>query len=343
MKNLIYLLSVFVALVFYSCSENNPLVPPVISTSEGVFILSEGGMTPGSSKLSYYNSNKDSFYVNVFNPTTLGLFPDGMIKYNNNLYITEQGNFYAAGRIYKTDMNGTVVSQNSVGTNPYSLCTANNKLYITNGPTSKVSVVEVNSLNTIKEINVGVYPQEIISYNNKVFVCNTSTYGGASDSTVSIIDANSDEVTKILRVDKDPSGLAITNDGRLLVSSNSTGGKIYVFEATTYNLIDSLFSPYGFSKDFSIDKLSNVVYFIGINSDIVKLNLDTRAFTKFISKPSTQSFIYGYVYDYVSQKHYLADAGDFASVGNLLVYSAGGTSLKSLNTGVAPRRIIVNK
>lgn len=343
MKYLIYLLSVLAAINIYSCSENNPLVPTVISTSEGVFVLSEGGMTPGSSKLSYYNSNKDSFYVNVFNPTNLGLFPDGMIKYNDNLYITEQGNFYASGKIYKTDMNGTVVSQNSVGTNPYSLCTANNKLYITNGPTSKVSVVELHSLNTIKEINVGVYPQEIISYNNKVFVCNTSTYGGASDSTVSIIDANSDEVTKILRVDKDPSGLAVTNDGRLLVSSNSANGKIYVFEATTYNLTDSLFSPYGFSKDFSVDKLSNIVYFIGVNSDIIKLNLDTRVFSKFISKPSTQSFIYGYIYDYVSQKHYLADAGDFVSAGTLLVYNASGTISKSLITGFAPRRIIVNK
>jgi YVTN family beta-propeller protein len=240
-------------------------------------------------------------------------------------------------------MNGTVVLQKSVGTNPYSLCTANNKLYITNGPTSKVSVVEVNSLNTIKEINVGVYPQEIISYNNKVFVCNTSIYGGASDSTISIIDANSDEVTKVLRVDKDPSGLVITNDGRLLVSSNGSFGKIYVFEAITYNLVDSLFSPYGFSKDFSIDKLSNNVYFIGANSDVVKLNLDTRTFSKLISKPNPQSFIYGYIYDYVSQKHYLADAGDFVSVGNLLVYSASGTPTKTLVTGVAPRRIIVNK
>jgi YVTN family beta-propeller protein len=342
MKNLIYILSVFITLAFYSCNENNPVIPPVISTSEGVFVLSEGGMTPGSSKLSYYNSKNDSFYVSVFNPTTLGLFPDGMIKYNNNLYITEQGNFYAAGKVYKTDMNGTVVSQNSVGTNPYSLCTANNKLYITNGPTSKVSVVEVNSLNTIKEINVGVYPQEIISYNNKVFVCNTSTYGGASDSTISVIDANSDEITKTLRVDKDPSGLVITNNGRLLVSSNSASGKIYVFEATNFNLIDSLYSPYGFSKDFSADKLSNVVYFIGSNSDIVKLNLDTRVFSKFITKPNAQSFIYGYAYDYVGQKHYLADAADFASSGSLLVYSASGTLSKTLITGVAPRRIIVN-
>jgi YVTN family beta-propeller protein len=266
-----------------------------------------------------------------------------MIKYNGNLYITEQGNFNAAGKIYKTDMNGTVVVQNSVGKNPYSLCAANNKLYITNGPVSKISVVEPNSLGTIKEITVGVYPQEIISYNNKVLVCNTSAYGGASDSTISIIDANSDEVVKTLKVAKDPSGLAITNDGKLLVASADPGGKIYIFGANNYNLVDSLFSPFGFSKDFSIDKLSNNVYFIGINSEVIKLNLDTKTFTKFITKPTADSFIYGYVYDYVGQKHYLADAKNFTSAGNLLVYNANGTMSKSIMAGVAPRRIIVNK
>ena len=325
-----------------SCSDNNPVVPPVTVTSEGVFVLSEGGMTPGSSKLSYYNSNKDSFYVSLFNPVTLGLFPDGMIKYNSNLYVTEQGNFFAAGKIYKTDMNGTVISQNSVGTNPYSLCASNNKLYITNGPTSKVSVLDVSTLNTLKEINVGVYPQEIISYNNKVFVCNTSTYGGASDSTVSVIDANTDEVVKVLRVDKDPSGIAITNDGRLLVSSNSSTGKIYVFETSSFNLADSLYSPFGFSKDFSVDKSTNNVYFIGVNSDIVKLSLDNKNFTKLISKPSAQSFIYGYAYDYLNQKHYLADAMDFVSSGRFLVYDVNGTMIKTFITGIAPRRIIIN-
>lgn len=342
MKNIIHLLSVLIFLNLISCGENNPLVPPAAITSDGVFILSEGGMSPGSSKLSYYSISKDSIYMNVFNPSTLGLFPDGMIKYNNNLYITEQGNFYAAGKVYKTDLNGTVISQSSVGTNPYSLCMANGKLYITNGPVSKVSVVDINSLSTLKEINVGVYPQEIVSFNNKVYVCNTSTYGGASDSTVSVIDALSDNVIKTLRVDKDPSGLAITNNGKLLVSSNSSSGKIYVFNTNDFSLTDSLFSPFGFSKDFSIDNASNDVYFIGVNGDIIKLNIAAKIFTKFISNPGAQSFIYGYIFDNVSKNHYLADAGDFVSAGRIYVYNASGTLKKTLLAGIAPRRMVVN-
>jgi YVTN family beta-propeller protein len=341
MKNLIYFIALFITVTFYSCNENNP-VTAVISTSEGVFVLNEGGMNPGSSKLSYYNSVKDSFYVNVFNPTTLGLFPDGMIKYNSNLYITEQGNYNAPGKIYKTDMNGTVISQSSIGTNPYSLCAANNKLYITNGPASTVSVADLNSLNTIKNISVGVYPQEIISYNNTVFVCNTGTFGGASDSTISVIDANSDDVIKTLTVDKNPSSLAITNSKKLIAASNSTNGKIYVFETVTYTLVDSLYSPYGFSKDFSVDRNTDNVYFIGYDGDIIKLDFRTKTFSSVIGKPSN-AFIYGYVFDYINGKHYLADAVNFTSAGNLKIYSENGSYIKDFQTGIAPRRILINK
>ena len=341
MKKLIYLFTVLLFATIYSCSDNT-VVNPIVTTSDGVFLLSEGSFSAGSSKLSYYNSTKDSFYVNVFNPSNLGLYPNGIFKLNSNLFITEQGNFGSAGKIYKTDMNGTVISQQSVGTNPYSLTSANNKLYVTNGPSSKVSVVDPSSLGTIKEITVGVYPQEILSYNNKVFVCNTSAYGGANDSTISVIDAVTDAVVNTLRVDKDPASLCITNSNKLLAASTGTSGKIYVYETVTYTLVDSLYSPFGFSKDFSVDRNSDNVFFIGNDGDIIKLDFSTKAFTKFIVKPSN-SFIYGYVFDYIGGKHYLADAVNFISNGSLKIYSANGSYIKEYQTGIAPRRFLINK
>ena len=327
MKNTLYLILFVLSLLFVSCSSDNA-VNPVITTSNGVFLLSEGSFSAGSSKLSYYDFSKDSFYVNVVNPYNLGAYPDGMIKHNGSLFITEQGNFGSAGKIYRADLNATILSQQSIGTNPYSLCSSNNKIYVTNGPSSKVLVIDPVSLNVLKEILVGAYPQEIMSYNSKVFVCNTSAYGGASDSTVSVIDAGTDAVVNTLKVDKDPSSLVITNNNKLLVSSWSASGKIYVFETVTFTLVDSLFSPYGFSKDFSADKNSNDVYFIGYDGDIVKLSMDTKQFSKIISKPAVNSFIYGYVFDYMSGKHFLADAKDFMSSGSMYIYSANGNLLK---------------
>ncbi len=341
MKNTLYLILFVLSLLFVSCSSDNA-VNPVITTSNGVFLLSEGSFSAGSSKLSYYDFSKDSFYVNVVNPYNLGAYPDGMIKHNGSLFITEQGNFGSAGKIYRADLNATILSQQSIGTNPYSLCSSNNKIYVTNGPSSKVLVIDPVSLNVIKEILVGAYPQEILSYNSKVFVCNTSAYGGTSDSTVSVIDAGTDAVVNTLKVDKDPSSLVITNNNKLLVSSWSASGKIYVFETVTFTLVDTLFSPYGFSKDFSADRNSNDVYFIGNEGDIIRLNMDTKQFSKIITKPAVNSFIYGYVFDYMSGKHFLADAKDFMSSGRMYIYSANGSLLKQFETGTAPRRFLIN-
>lgn len=339
----IYLLLIIISVItLSSCSDNNP-VNSVVATSEGVFLLSEGSFSPNTSRLSYYNSVKDSFNLNVFNPSNLGLYPDGIIKYNNMLFITEQGNFGSAGKIYMTDMNATVQQQKSVGTNPYSLCAANGKIYITNGPSSKVSVVNASDLSTIKEISVGAYPQEIMSYNNRVFVCNTSVYGGASDSTISVIDAGTDAVVQTLKVDIDPVSVVVTNNNKLLVASWSNSGRIYEFETITFTQTNVYTSPYGFMKEFCADRNANDVYFVGYDNDIIRFNLDTKQFSKVITKPTANSFIYGYVYDYIGGRHYLADAKNFVSNGAMYVYDSGGNFLKEYPTGVAPRRFLVNK
>ena len=198
---------IIIVLLFSSCTRDAVIIPepPVVITTNGAYILSEGGVNPGSSKLSFYSIPKDSFYINIFSPGNLGLFPSGLIFKNNNLFVTEQGNFGSAGKIYKLDTNGTTLLSQVIGTNPYSLTSANNKIYITNGPASNVSVVDMNSLSIIKNIGVGAYPQEILAIGNKVFVCNTSLYGGAQDSTVSVIDATTDNVVKTVIVQKDPS------------------------------------------------------------------------------------------------------------------------------------------
>ncbi len=342
MKNIYALIFILLAVTLTSCTDSNP-VNPVVVTTEGVFLLSEGTFSQNSSKLSYYNSVKDSFSLNIFNPSNLGLYPNGIINYNSTLFLTEQGNYGSAGKIYKTDMNATVQQERSIGTNPYSLCASNGKIYLTNGPSSKVVVLNPSDLSTIKEITVGVYPQEIISYNNRVFVCNTSAYGGASDSTISVIDAGTDAVINTFKVDIDPVSVVITNSNKLLAASWSASGKIYEFETITYTLTNVYNSPYGFMKEFCADRNNNDVYFAGSDNEIIRFNLDTKQFSKVISKPTPNSFIYGYVYDYISGKHYIADAKNFVSNGSMYIYDSAGNFLKECQTGIAPRRFLINK
>lgn len=339
------LISVFV--ICYSGCDREDITNPIVSDTEknGVYILGEGLFNnPGTANLSFYNQNSNNFTVNIFNPGELGNTPDGLIISGDELFITEQGNFGSAGKIYKTDTNGTVISSNSVGINPYSLAIANGKIYTTNGPAGNVSVVDKNSLATITTVAVGVYPQEILSIGNKVFVCNTSVFMGVTDSTVSVIDAVSDLVIATIKVRQSPSSLAVTNDGKLLVGcpGSSAEGMIYKIDPGNYTKLDSLAAGNGFGKDIAVDENTENIYFISDDNNIVRLNLVTKTSEIFITNTNpSASYFFGYNFDSRKLKHYIADAKNFTNNGSLYVFDGKGTLLSTFSTGVAPRRILI--
>lgn len=348
-RNILSILFIINLVYLSGCSRDDVIINTPVAgvTSEGAYILSEGGFSAGSSRLSFFNSITGSFSLSIFNPGSLGLYPDGMILENSNLYITEQGNFGVSGKIYKTDTNGTVIVSNNAGTNPYSLTAANGKLYVTNGPANNVSVVDQNSLTTSSTISVGVNPQEILAIGNKVFVCNTSEFMGATDSTVSVIDANSDIVAAVIKVRQTPSSLAVTNDMKLLVGCPGApaSGIIYKIDPSNYAILDSFVINNGFAsgfgKDIAVDRSSDNIYFISNLNNIVRLNLITKESTVFIYNTNTADYFYGYNYDSKNVRHYITDAKDFVSNGSLSVYDGNATLLNTFATGIAPRRIVI--
>lgn len=338
------LLPLGLSIFFLTCSREEIITnsPPVIQSTKGAYILSEGGFSPGSSKLSLYSVTKDSFYLNIFSGGLLGLFPDGLILFNNFLYLTEQGNFNGPGKLHKLDTTGAVIlTSQPFGRNPYSLTIANNKIYVTNGPESNVSVLDINFLTGVKTIGVGAYPQEILSFGNKVFVCNTSVFNGAKDSTVSVIDAISDNVVASITVKMNPSSLAITKDNKLLIGCADSLNRAYIYltDPNTYVKLDSFLIPEGFDKDITVDKNTNDIYFISYLNDIVKLNLTTKS-TSTVLYFNPPAFIYGYGFDYVNKKHYILDAINFTVDGKLYIYNVNGSIEKTFVAGIAPRRVV---
>ncbi|MFZ1288666.1 MAG: T9SS type A sorting domain-containing protein [Melioribacteraceae bacterium] len=304
---------------------------------KSVFVLSEGGFSSGTSMLSKISLPNGEFSQNIFNPGNIGLYPDGLIVNNNEIYLVEQGSFGGSGKIYKLDSNGTIINSKEIGINPYSLAIANGKIYLTNGPTSSVSVINESDLNSVKEISVGVYPQEIISYDGKILVANNSLWGGDSDSTVTVIDSQTDEIVGTIIAKTNPSSLAITNIGNLLIGCPS--GIIYEVELTNFTKVDSFtVTDYGFGKDIFVAKNNDMIYFKSTSNSIIRLNLSTKETTIAINDTNIL-YTYGYGYDYISGNHYLTDAKNFASNGSLNVYDNNGKILNTYETSTAPRRI----
>lgn len=85
-KNLILLLLLLITVINYQgCNRDEVVNPnlPAKTDIEGVYVLSEGGFASGTAKLSYYSIKRDTFFLNIFNPGNLGLFPDGIIIFYN--------------------------------------------------------------------------------------------------------------------------------------------------------------------------------------------------------------------------------------------------------------------
>lgn len=308
-----------------------------------VYILSEGGFSAGSSKLSMLDNYTGTFTQNIFSPGNIGLYPDGLIYYDGYLYMLEQGSFGGSGKIFKLDTNGTVINSKVTGVNPYSLAISNNKVFITNGPASSVTILNASDFTDIGTIQVGVYPQEILSGGGKVYVANTSLYGGAEDRTVSVVDAvTNTQLTKIV-VQKDPSSLAMTPDGYLLVAcpGDAANGVIYKIDTATFAKTDSFFVPAeGVGKDLVVDKNDTSLYFISSNGNLVHYNMSTRQVNVVVNSVLGTNYFYGYGYDYLAKKHYVLDAKNFTVTGSLYVYNQSGTLLNIYSTGIAPRRVI---
>jgi len=350
----LYLVSLIILTIsMSSCTRDEINAPPVIVTinSKGTYILTEGGFNPGTSKLSYYNKTADSFHVSIFNPGSLGLYPNGLLYDNGNLFISEQGNFGAAGKIYKTDTNGTVVMSGSAGVNPYSMTITNNKIYLTNGPNNSVTVLDKNTLSQITTIGVGIYPQEILSIGNKVFVCNTNVFNGGTDSTVSVIDAVTDNLVATIPVSRNPSSLAVSEDAHLLVGcpGDSLGAVIYKIDPVALIITTAYRNhKFGLSKDI-VSIGNNEIIYIGGNiyseQNIVKYSLTTRTGQSIIPKPAA-GLNYGLSYDNENSRIYVCvAAADFTSSGRFRIYGNTGSLINEfiITGGITPRRIALKK
>lgn len=352
MKKVIWnLLLAVLILNLNGCGRDEIITPDVqVNSTKGAYVLCEGGFNAGTSNLSFYNNTTDSLYNDIFNPGSLGLLPDGMIYNDNSLFIVEQGNFGSSGKLYKTDTNGTELASVNVGTNPYSLTAAFSKLFITNGPANNVSVVDKNTFAVIGNVSVGIYPQEILAIGNNVFVCNTSEFGGQTDSTVSVIDAQTNLVTATIQVRKTPSALAISTDGKLLVGcpGDVNSAAIFKIDPLSFNKIDSFTNlQFGFSKDISVLSSQNII-FIGGNvyddAGIIKYDLTGRTSEQIIPRPST-GVNYSLASNSAENIIYVGYTPDFSASGKLRIYNLSGTFQKEYNIagGVAPRRIVVKR
>lgn len=337
------LLFSFLALLIVSCSDNNDAEPDPLEFSS-VHVTNEGNFNDSNGSITSFNPEEGSSVQNAFEDENgrpmAGIIQDSKI---------------ADGRLYVVSNNEDKIevldaeSLESIDTITLSDTPADIEVideetaYVTYLFSGTVGVIDLNEMEATDEtIEVGMQPRDIIYFNEQLFVANN---GSGDDSTVSVIDPESDEVVNTMEVGAGPNQIVADDAGRLWVvcsgkvayddngdrdPDNDIPGSLHVLDGTDESSIEVIETG-GHPSELTLDLQNGIgflldeeVYPVDLNeievgeSPVISRNLNA------IEYFPEQQVIYGGVSNGYSQD------------GKALLFDIEGTAVDSFSTGIAP-------
>jgi len=219
-----------------------------------------------------------------------------------------------------------------------------NKAYVTDLYASAVYVVDLQDYSVAETtIPVGTNPDRIIEYNGFAYVANN---GFGSDSTIFKIDVSTDAVVDTFEVNRGPGGMVVDSEGTLWVISGGYAGdfdenfqiipgtskpggvhgiNLFTGEETTFTEISSA------GSDIALNEVNNKLY---VNTGGLRsFDISTGEFS---ADTLVKGSFYAIGFEPENQNFYLADAKDFSSKGDVIIYNENTTESTTFQAGIIP-------
>ncbi len=341
--------SLLVFTSFNGCGDEDVVTNNPVTTTKGVFVLYEGSYgQPTSYDYAFIDTGLDTVFSNVYQNSNSGAalnsFPDGMQLLGNDIFITAQGTYNQPGSLYKINSttNQPILTQPSIGKNPYNFVFANGNMYITNTASDYVKVVDMNFNTVVDSISVGFNPADILFANGNVFVCKQAF---TFENSLAVINSTN-QVSKIF-FQGPPVSIAL-NSGKVYVSTFGYK-KLFVVDASTAQLVDSISTSVSQAGiGYLASGSAGTLYMLGTDTAFQYMQGVSIYRVDLVSKTIDPGFnvsvtgtdvIYGIDYDAVENKIYIAIAKGNAN-GEVRIYSTSGVLLKTYSDigGKYPRR-----
>ncbi len=231
-KYLLFALCSLMAVPFVSCDNDDdpkPDVPAETSTT-GVYLLNAGKMNSNNATLDYYNPETKELTTKVFaaaNGRGLGDTANDMLIYGSKMYIAVN----TSATIEVTDLSGKSLKtispkdESNQPQQPRMLTAAGGKVYVTLFD-GHLACIDTTSMEIVKKVKVGPNPEGVCELNGKLYVANSGGYNEVQDSTLSVVDANTFEVTGSIVVTINPKTVQKDDEGNLYVLSLGNYGNI---------------------------------------------------------------------------------------------------------------------
>ena len=332
--------------------------PAVLAPATGVYVLSEGGFGSNNTKLSFYTNATSSVTGDYFlqqNPTiTTGLGDTGndMITYGSKLYIVMN----VSGRVTVLNANnGTFIKNISfidgtVNKQPRYACAARGKVYVT-AYDNKVSVIDTASLTIANTIDVGPNPEGIAASANYLYVANSGGYNLIPDSTVSLIDLNTETEIRKIKVGVNPNRVQINQGGNIFVSAygnfSNKPASISVINGTTNLTSINLGPNFAYSHIRIAGDLAYIFNNYGGIGTAKVFNSATNTFVRneFVTDNTIITTAYGIDVDELTGDVYITDAKNYVTAGTVTCFGSEGKKKFSFSTapGVSPNKVVFRR
>jgi YVTN family beta-propeller protein len=355
MKTINSIIAACLAVLFFSSCEDTPPIPnsSVPNNLKGVFICNEGAFGQGNGSISFLNSDSGTFSLDLYqaaNNLPLGDVVQSIALYDNRAFIAvnnSQKMEVVSLQNFKrlATINGLSSPRYFVGNG--------NKGFISDWISNKVYVLNLNSYQIIDTIPTGSGPEEMLIVNNKLFVCNSGGFG--DDSTITVIDINSNSVITTITTPLNPSSIKLDKDGNIWAlckgslgsdftptPDDAAGALIQINPSN--NVIEQQFT-FAYNSHpvkMQINKTKDELYFLdgeyGYAGEIKKLSIYTAT-----QSPATivSSSFYGLGIDPTTNEIY-AGRGDFSGRAYVLRFTSNGTLIDSVLAGIAPNGFAFN-
>lgn len=346
-----FYLLLFLTLSFVSCNNDDPepITPP---GSEGFFIVNEGSWGNGNTSLSFYNREtgiitNDLFYT-ANDQTPLGDQSQSMTIHDEFGYIVVQ-NSAKIEVINIDDYTSVATITDGIESPRYFVGYSNTKGFVSDwgvdGVSGTVKVIDLASYKVSNTIPTGQGSNNMLIVGNKLFVTNSGGWG--RDNKVTVINADSEEVVKSIEVGDNPNSIQQDANGNIWVLSsghiaydqdwnldpvNSTKGTLHKLTSSGDEILSLTYPELGSPTNLSASADGSTLYYL-YNGGIYIIDQEA---TTLPASPLIEENYYGLAIDPIDNSIIGCEASDFASSGNIDIYSETGKLKSTHKVGIGP-------
>jgi YVTN family beta-propeller protein len=311
--------------------------------SKGILISNEGPFMDGSGTVSFYDPEYKTIENRIFETTNnrpLGNIVQSVAVFDGKAYIVVNN----AGKVEVVDA-GTFESEAVIEglTSPrYFLGINNGKAYISDW-SGEIAIIDLNTYTKTGAITAGASPDQMLVDGTRVWVINSA--GWSSDSTVTLIDTQTDNPLQTIVVGDNPAGIVKDANGKIWVMcggisdwanpANNTNGSLVRIDPMDFSIETIIeFQGSDFGPRLAINGAGNMIYYSFLGS-IYAYEISSGSGLK--SGPIINKPCYALGIDPLSGEIYFSDPIDYAQPGVIYRYNASGsTLLDSINAGIIP-------